>query len=121
MQRFKIRKGKGYDWPTTIYIMRDSHGCKFGMTNNIERRKKQHLKTRSKLILIYHKVFENRNIARLIELKMKLQFPIIEDFGRETTSAPVEELIEFIEKSTTCIHDLILELPEELQPLNKKH
>ena len=117
MQRFKIRKGKGYDWPTYIYVMQDSKGCKFGMTNNIERREKQHLKTKSELKLMHYKIFENRNIARIIELKMKLHFPIIKGLGIETTSAPIEELIEFIETSNTCIEKAILELPKDLQPL----
>jgi predicted GIY-YIG superfamily endonuclease len=117
MQRFKILKGKGYDWSTYIYLLEDFNGCKFGITNNIERRKKQHLKTRPELKLMYYKVFENRNIARLIEMKMKIQFPIIKGFGIETTSATIEELINFIESSNICLEKAILELPKHLQPI----
>tara|TARA_Y100000815_G_C13270321_1_gene472765 strand:- start:710 stop:1105 length:396 start_codon:yes stop_codon:yes gene_type:complete len=118
MDRFKIRRGKGYDWPTYVYIMQDSIGCKFGITNNIQRREKQHLKTRPFLKLKYYKVLENRNIARLIEYKMKLHLPIIKEVGLgiETTNAPIEKLIEFIESSNTCLEEAILELPLDLRP-----
>tara|TARA_R110001606_G_scaffold379992_1_gene540289 strand:+ start:262 stop:618 length:357 start_codon:yes stop_codon:yes gene_type:complete len=117
MQRFKILKGKGYDWPTYIYVMQDFNGCKFGMTNNIERRKKQLKKIRPELKLMHYKVFENRNIARLIEMKMKIYFPIVDGFGSEPTFSPINEVINFIESSNTCIEKAILELPKELQPL----
>ena len=122
MDRFKIRKGfgtgkiNGYNRQTYIYVMQDSNGCKFGITNDLNRRQKQYRETRPSLRLKYRKVLENRNIARLIEYKMKLHFPIIKELGCETTSAPLEELIEFIESSNTCLEDAILELPKNLQP-----
>ena len=69
------------------------------------------------LFLKHFKELENRNIARLIEYKMKLHFPIIKELGLETTSAPLEKVIEFIETSNLCFEEAILELPEDLQPL----
>ena len=112
MDSFKILKGKGYDWETFIYIMEDADGCKFGITNDIERRQKQYVKERPSLRLKYCKLLENRNIARLIEYKMKLRFPIID--GLETTNAPKEELISFIETSNTNLEQAVLELTEPL-------
>lgn len=123
MDRFKIKKGfgtgpmNGYSRKTFVYIMRDSYGCKFGITNDLERRQKQYLESRPELKLEYSKHFENRNIARLIEYKMKLQFPIIRELGFETTSAPLKDLIEFIEASNTCLEEAIMELPKHLRPL----
>ncbi|WP_077402832.1 hypothetical protein [Cellulophaga omnivescoria] len=108
MEEFKVLNGKGYDWKTFIYIMQDNEGCKFGITNNIERRQKQYKKERPSLKLKYCKPLENRNIARLIEYNMRIKFPIIS--GRETTSATLIELIDFIESSNTNLDEAMLEL-----------
>ena len=117
MERFKVRNGNGYNIQTYIYVMQDSKGCKFGITNNLDRRQKQYNETRPSLKLEYSKLLENRNIARLIEYKMKLHFPIIPELGYETTSESIEVIIEFIESSNICFEEAILELPENLQPL----
>ena len=117
MKRFIIRGGNGYNCITYIYVMQDIYGCKFGISNSLERRQFQYSATRPTLVLKHFKALENRNIARLIEYKMKLHFPIIKELGLETTSAPLEEVIEFIETSNLCFEEAILELPEHLQPL----
>jgi hypothetical protein len=121
MDRFKILKGIGYDWETFIYIMHDIEGCKFGITNDIEQRQKRYRKERPTLKLKYCKPLNNRNIARLIEYKMKLRFPIIK--GLETTSASLKELIDFIETSNTDLDQAILELydiPQTIHNDNNK-
>lgn len=117
MKRFVIRGGNGYNCKTYVYIMQDVYGCKFGITNCLERRKIQYSETRPTLALKYFRILEERNIARLIEYKMKLHFPIIRELGFETTSAPLEEIINFIENSNFCLEEAILELPVHLQPL----
>lgn len=114
MDRFRILKGKGYNWQTFIYIIQDDYVCKFGITNNIERRQRQYSRERPSFKLKYCKPLDNRNIARLIEYNMKRRFTIIS--GSETTRAPIEELIDFIESSNTNLEQAILELPESLQP-----
>ncbi|MEO4005352.1 hypothetical protein [Flavobacterium sp. CAU 1735] len=101
MDKFKVLTGKGYDWETFVYIFQDIEGCKFGITNNIERRQRQYEKNRPSLKLKYCKPFRDRNIARYIEYLMKVKFPIIN--GLETTSASALELISFIE---TIDHNL---------------
>lgn len=116
MYRFIIRGENGYDCPTCIYVILDSYGCKFGITNNLDRRQIQYSETRPTLELKYYKIIENRNIARLIEYKMKLHFQIIRELGYETTCAPLESVIEFIEASNLCFEEAILELPEHLEP-----
>ena len=116
MYQFIIRTGNGYNCETIIYIMKDLNGCKFGITNNLDRRLKQYSETRPFLKIEYFKILENRNIARLIEYKMKLHFPIIRELGYETTSAPLEKIIEFIEISNINFEEAILELPEHLRP-----
>lgn len=117
MKRFVIRRGNVYNCKTYIYIMQDINGCKFGITNCLERRKNQYSETRPTLVLKYFRILEERNLARLIEYKMKLHFPIIKELGFETTSAPLEDIINFIENSNFCFEKAILELPEHLRPL----
>ncbi|CAM1362192.1 hypothetical protein TOREUM_20668 [Tenacibaculum litoreum] len=112
MKKFKILTGNGYDWETFIYIMNGNGESKFGITNNIERRLKQYEIERPLLKLKYCKPLSNRNVARLIEYQMKNHFPIIA--GLETTNAPLNQLIDFIESSKDKLEDLILELPEHL-------
>lgn len=105
MDNFKIITGKGYDWETFVYIFQDIEGCKFGITNDIERRQKQYEKNRPTLKLKYCKSFCNRNVARFVEYQMKNKFPIIN--GLETTSAPLQELIDFIEQANSNPEDSI--------------
>ena len=92
--KFKIKVGKGYDWPTYIYIMQGRNGNKFGITNNIERRTKRYSKTNPELALSFYKLLDDRNEARWMEYNMKLHFTIIS--GSETTSAEVEEIKDYI-------------------------
>jgi len=92
--------------------MHGNNECKFGITNKIERKLNQYSSERPYLQLKYCKLLENRNVARLIEFKMKRHFNIIS--GYETTDAPLNEVIEFIESSKTKLEALILELPENL-------
>lgn len=112
MKKFEIFIGKGYDLETFVYIMQGNNECKFGITNNIENKLKQYKNERPYLKLKYCKPFENRNIARLIELKMKMHFQIIS--GYETTNAELKEVIDYIESSNTKLEILILEVPENL-------
>jgi len=113
MDKFKVLTGKGYDWETFVYIFQDIEGCKFGITNNIERRQRQYEKNRPSLKLKYCKPFRDRNIARYIEYQMKVKFPIIN--GLETTSASVLELISFIE---TIDHNFDVSYLESLPTLD---
>ncbi len=112
MRKFEIIIGKGYDIETFVYVFQGSDECKFGITNNINRRIKHYELKRPNLKLKYCKTFEDRNTVRLIEYKMKIHFNIIS--GLETTDAPINEVIEFIESSKTKLESLILELPEDL-------
>ena len=113
MDKFKVLTGKGYDWETFVYIFQDIEGCKFGITNNIERRQRQYEKNRPSLKLKYCKPFRDRNIARYIEYQMKVKFPIIN--GLETTSASVLELISFIQ---TIDHNFDVSYLESLPTLD---
>ena len=92
--------------------MQGNNECKFGITNSIENKLKQYKIERPHLNLKYCKPFENRNIARLIEFKMKKHFQIVS--GYETTNAELNEVVKYIEASKSKLEELILEVPEEL-------
>ena len=82
----RMLHGKGHDWPTFVYLMEGDYGNKFGITNSTVRRTRQYLKTNPELSLVFHKLFDSKNLARWVEYNMKRHFEIVS--GLETTFQP---------------------------------